>query len=759
MAISKDTSLNMLRWFKEALDENIDSKLETLSGGSGGGELNRINNISIDGRIQSIDASKTAQLDLSAYAKKTDVTTAVSTISGGTTIISGASYTLQPATKTKLGGVMVGDGLSITDDGTLNVTLETGQNNVIEKISIDGTNQTVASNKTVQLNLSAYAKKDDLAGAVSSIHALSAALDTVKTGDLNVIEKISIDGTPQTITGKTAVLDLTDYAKKTDLGSGLYMKGSVNYFADLPKNPNAGDLYNIVNACFDDKGNVIRAGDNVFYTADGKWDNMAGFVDTSIYVEKETGKQLSSNDFTNALKTKLEGLENYTLPTASETVKGGVMIGTGLKMSGDTLNVVDHFPFVGATATKDGKDGLVPAPAAGNNARFLRGDGYWAVTPIEDVNFVTASGASKAVIKDVFTYPPNIPGTLWMDIVEGKHCLKFRYGDYEYIFLPDSSDPEEINPASLASFIKGHIYYLNTVPSSENGGMWYTIKDGEPVLWIHREGTAYSYDFGYTHDLIAYRGTQENLYSYLPFKNGLRDLMNRIWIRSIIEPAIEETEFGVRALRNMDKSLANTVSTSSGVKYDLPSALTKFTVEFWLSWNEDTNPGYKAAVVGEGNTYHEILNLYFTGHSDDEPKFFQIRVKDTSLLAYSYNKTVTPGAIYYEGGYQYQKPSTTTVSKMDDLLIAEENILEQKSAKRLHIAITRASSSTFNLFVNGKKITNKTQGALQAVTIFPYCVGDESEFRGLYIDHFRIWNQVVWDKDFAPPQAEDYIIY
>lgn len=744
MAISKDTSLNMLRWFKEALDENIDSKIVTLSGGSGGGELNRINNISIDGRIQSIDASKTAQLDLSAYAKKTDVTTAVSTISGGTTIISGASYTLQPATKTKLGGVMVGDGLSITDDGTLNVTLETGQDNIIEKITIDGTNQTVASNKTVQLNLSAYAKKDDLAGAVSSIHALSAALDTVKTGDLNVIEKISIDGTPQTITGKTAILDLSNYAKKTDLGSGLYMKGSVNTFADLPKNPNAGDLYNIVNACVDDNGTSIRAGDNVFYTAEGKWDNMAGFVDTSIYVEKETGKQLSANDFTNALKTKLEGLENYTLPTASETVKGGVMIGTGLKMSGDTLNVVDHLPFVGATKTKDGQEGLVYAPAAGDNDKFLRGDGYWANIPIDDINFVAAGGDSKAVVADIFSYPPNIPGMLWMDIIQGKHCLKFRYGDYEYIFLPDSSDPETINPASLASFIEGYIYYLNTVPSVENGGMWYTVNsDGEPTLWIHREGTAYSYDFGYTHDLIAYKGTQEKLYSYLPFKHGIKDLMNRVWTTSIAEPVIEKTDFGVRALRNMNKSLHNTTETGSGWKYNLPTVLSVYTVEFWLSWNEDTNPGYKAATVGEGDTYYEILNLhcYYASNTCE----FKLRVKNTDLLV---NNVAT---------------LSTGTYKITDLIIGEANILEQKSAKRFHIAITKkqivSNAYILKLFVNGKQIAESRQGSLKSVEIFPYCVGDESEFRGLYIDHFRIWNQVFWDTDFVPPQPEDYIIY
>lgn len=61
-------------------------------------------------------------------------------------------------------------------------------------------------------------------------------------------------------------------------------------------------------------------------------------------VDKVDGKGLSSNDYTTAEKTKLAGLENYTLPTASTTVLGGIKIGERLtidettgKLSGPTL--------------------------------------------------------------------------------------------------------------------------------------------------------------------------------------------------------------------------------------------------------------------------------------------------------------------------------------------------------------------------------------------------------------------------------------
>lgn len=55
-------------------------------------------------------------------------------------------------------------------------------------------------------------------------------------------------------------------------------------------------------------------------------------------VDKVNGKGLSTNDYTTEEKNKLAGLNNYTLPTASTTTKGGVKIGAGLQMNGDVLS-------------------------------------------------------------------------------------------------------------------------------------------------------------------------------------------------------------------------------------------------------------------------------------------------------------------------------------------------------------------------------------------------------------------------------------
>lgn len=78
---------------------------------------------------------------------------------------------------------------------------------------------------------------------------------------------------------------------------------------------------------------VLTAGDLDAYTKSEVNTAVSGKVD------KEDGKTLSSNDFTDDEKTKLAGLENYTLPTASKEELGGVKIGNGLDIQNGVVSV------------------------------------------------------------------------------------------------------------------------------------------------------------------------------------------------------------------------------------------------------------------------------------------------------------------------------------------------------------------------------------------------------------------------------------
>ena len=68
-------------------------------------------------------------------------------------------------------------------------------------------------------------------------------------------------------------------------------------------------------------------------TKTSQLNNDSNFVEDANYVHTD-------NNYTSEDKTKLQGLKNYTLPTASNTVKGGVKIGANISISEDgTISV------------------------------------------------------------------------------------------------------------------------------------------------------------------------------------------------------------------------------------------------------------------------------------------------------------------------------------------------------------------------------------------------------------------------------------
>ncbi|WP_295155142.1 hypothetical protein [Selenomonas sp. AE3005] len=47
--------------------------------------------------------------------------------------------------------------------------------------------------------------------------------------------------------------------------------------------------------------------------------------------------------------------------------------------------------FSGATSSADGEKGMVPQPEAGDNSKFLRGDGTWATPPAGGTAYVISN--------------------------------------------------------------------------------------------------------------------------------------------------------------------------------------------------------------------------------------------------------------------------------------------------------------------------------------------------------------------------------
>lgn len=136
--------------------------------------------------------------------------------------------------------------------------------------------------------------------------------------------------------------DLSIYALKSDISSIYKPKGSVDTYGQLPSDAAIGDVYNIAT---DDRGNGIKAGDNVVWTG-SYWDNLSGFVDLSPYLTSEAASGLylrqDTASTTYATKSELSGYAlstslNQYLPLAGGTVTGTTNFTAGASFTGNVV--------------------------------------------------------------------------------------------------------------------------------------------------------------------------------------------------------------------------------------------------------------------------------------------------------------------------------------------------------------------------------------------------------------------------------------
>jgi len=145
-------------------------------------------------------------------------------------------------------------------------------------------------------------------------------------------------------------------------------------------------------------------------------------------VDKEDGKGLSSNDFTDQLRRKLEniseGANQYVHPTygantgkpeTNKTPQFGEAVtvsqivsdenGHVSQMNDRTITIPDT-AMKGATSRAAGARGLVPAPESEDAGKFLRGDGTWAAVVTKDENVsVKRDATHKAYLLGTTTEP------------------------------------------------------------------------------------------------------------------------------------------------------------------------------------------------------------------------------------------------------------------------------------------------------------------------------------------------------------------
>lgn len=233
----------------------------------------------------------------------------------------------------------VADALAARVDTLENVG---SQANVLEGVKVNGTALAIA-NKMVDILIATGSKNGSISvnGADVTIKGLAALAFKAKVSQSDLDDALAavLEGKAD----KATTLDgygITNAYTKDEINakiSAVYKPAGSVAFAELPALSESilGNVYNVTDAFtttanfVEDAGNKHPKGTNVVVVKVGdayKYDVLAGFVDLSGYVEKEAGKGLSDENFTAALKDKLDGIaagaNKYVHPTHTAAASG-----------------------------------------------------------------------------------------------------------------------------------------------------------------------------------------------------------------------------------------------------------------------------------------------------------------------------------------------------------------------------------------------------------------------------------------------------
>ena len=216
------------------------------------------------------------------------------------------------------------------------------QANVLEGVKVNGTALSIA-NKMVDILIATGSKNGSISvnGADVAIKGLAALAFKAKVSQSDLDDALAAVLAAKADKATTlGGYGITDAYTKDEINakiSAVYKPAGSVVFSALPALAEnvLGNVYNVTDAFttttnfVEGAGNKYPKDTNVVVVKVGdayKYDVLAGFVDLSGYVEKEAGKGLSDENFTAALKDKLDGIEaganKYVHPTHTAAASG-----------------------------------------------------------------------------------------------------------------------------------------------------------------------------------------------------------------------------------------------------------------------------------------------------------------------------------------------------------------------------------------------------------------------------------------------------
>lgn len=187
------------------------------------------------------------------------------------------------------------------------------------------------------------------AGEITKVKNRVSSLEGVGA-QANVIESVKVNGSALPISNKSVNVDLTAYAETTELDKRINLKNesddkkSVSIFGGAVRLSIGTD--GLTNGPKIDIQERVYIGTDVkiYKESDGRLEfsssrgqlRIANVEDLDIYVQKEPGKVLSSNDYTSAEKTKLAGIASSAQVNVIESVK---VNGSALAVDSKAVNI------------------------------------------------------------------------------------------------------------------------------------------------------------------------------------------------------------------------------------------------------------------------------------------------------------------------------------------------------------------------------------------------------------------------------------
>lgn len=346
------------------------STLETTVGGESSGLVKKVtdNTTSINTNAKDISTLKTS---VSAVENKaTTNADNITTLQGDLKTAQDDIVKLKTSvgtsddTASATGTVYARIAQNVADIGTLKTAVGDSTSGLTKKVAdLESGKVDKVTGKGLSTNDYTTDEKNKLAGIAEG-------------AQVNVIESVKVDGTALAIDSKAVNIDLSGYAKKSEVGGAYVFKGSVADSTKLPTGygtEQIGWVYN-VEASFSDgeSGNVktYPAGTNVAWTG-SKWDPLGGQTDFTVFALKTEvktaldGKQDTLNDTQkNAVNSGITSTRVSAYDGYADSISNNTAAITSVKETADAA-VVANAAITGATKCKVTYDskGLVTAGA------------------------------------------------------------------------------------------------------------------------------------------------------------------------------------------------------------------------------------------------------------------------------------------------------------------------------------------------------------------------------------------------------------